>query len=509
MCSPLRPRLAREGLGIIDLQGPSRIGFNEFSPLFASERSEPAWRCVWRNRGTYGDNLVLSGIRQNVSFGAGQFYYRTEGIRPNNQLRRDIENVFVQAALSDRVSLLAEFRHSALDGGDINLLFDPNNFSAITRRSEDHSQYRLGGRFDVTPAVTVVGVWTREHLTGTGTIPDQVSRNEGTVNGDFGEAAIYLSGQKFNVIAGGGYFDSHEKISVTFAGFSFPAADTEITHGNAWVYANSSPLESLHLTIGASLDRLRSSIINRDQINPKFGLSWDIAPGSVFRAAYFETLKRTTVGGQTIEPTQIAGFNQFFDDDDSTRAKRWGVGFDQKIATGLFAGIEWSQRQLNVPIIFVGLPSVTVQQNWKEDFGRPYLDWIVTDRLSVNFGLQWERFVRNPAATDVEHFADLSLARLPVEFRYSDTSGMFALLRMSFVQETGHFLDSMGTIFGGRESFAVMDAGVGWRIPGRAIVGTLQVKNLFNSGFRFQDSDPTNPAIVPHRLVLGRVTFSF
>jgi hypothetical protein len=41
----------------------------------------------------------------------------------------------------------------------------------------------------------------------------------------------------------------------------------------------------------------------------------------------------------------------------------------------------------------------------------------------------------------------------------------------------------------------VVDAGVGWRIPGRAIIGTLQVKNLFDSRFNFQDPDPTNSGV--------------
>ena len=35
--NPPRPRLSREGLGITPLFEPSRVGYNEFSPLFASD----------------------------------------------------------------------------------------------------------------------------------------------------------------------------------------------------------------------------------------------------------------------------------------------------------------------------------------------------------------------------------------------------------------------------------------------------------------------------------------
>jgi hypothetical protein len=506
---PLRPRLAREGLGILDLQGPFRIGFSEFSPVFATDGLSVLADAFGGTRGTYGDNLVMSGIRQNVSASIGQFFYMTDGIRPNDQLRRDIESGFVQLALSDRVSVLAEYRHSALTAGDTGLFFDPASFTLTGRQTSEASQYRLGGRFDAAPGVTIVGVWTRQHLNG-GVDPGFGTVYGAVTNGDFGETAVYLSRQRYNVVAGGGYFEGKDIFVITDNGTPIPFGDNVTTHGNAWVYANGDLTENFHLTLGASYDHYRSTLINRDQIKPKLGFRWDLIPGSVFRAAYFETLKRTTVGGQTIEPTQIAGFNQLFDDSDSTNSKRWGVGFDQKVGNGLFAGIEWSQRQLSVPVTSTTPPFGTIEQPWKEDLAHPYFDWILSDRFSVNAGLQWQRFVRDAEGFNDQNFRDLDLITIPLEFRYSDPSGMFALLRASLVRESGHFLETNAfTIFGGRETFGVVDAGIGWRIPGRAVVGSLQIKNLLNSGFRFQDTDPTNPTIIPHRLLLGRVTVSF
>jgi tetratricopeptide (TPR) repeat protein len=109
---PVRPRLAREGLGILDLQSPVRIGFNEFSPVFASNGLSLLADAFGGTQGTYGENFVVSGIQDNVSFSFGQFFYRTDGIRDNNQLRRDIENGLVQVALSDR----ACSRNTAIQG---------------------------------------------------------------------------------------------------------------------------------------------------------------------------------------------------------------------------------------------------------------------------------------------------------------------------------------------------------------------------------------------------------
>jgi tetratricopeptide (TPR) repeat protein len=507
---PVRPRLAREGLGILDLQGPSRVGFNEFSPLFAADGVTVLGDGFGGNRGTYGENLAVNGIHQNLSGGAGQFYYRTEGIRPNNQLRRDIETALFQGAVSGRLSVLAEFRHSALTSGDTQLLFDPENFSTISRNTAERTQYRLGGRFETNPGLTLVAVWTHEHRTGALTQPAIAFDLSTKADGDFAEGAVYVSRQAFNVVLGGGYFEGQSKDILTFGPLVLPLADTTVTHANGWVYANASPVASVHATLGASYDHVRGTPLDRDRLNPKLGLRWEPVAGSSLRAAYVQTVKRTVVGGQTIEPTQVAGFNQLFDDDNATTARLWGLGFDQRLMTGLFAGVEWSQRRLEVPITEAAPPFATVDATWKEEVVRPYLNWILTDRVALNLAPQWERFTRDPTALfNPESFSDLDLLRLPVELRYFDPSGLFGFLRASYVDESGHFLDAGGTLFRGQDSFTVVDAGIGWRLPGRPLMVTAQAKNLFNSSFRFQDTDPNNPAFIPRRLLLGRVTFSF
>ena len=75
----------------------------------------------------------LSGIYDNASFSVGQFYYRTDGIRDNNQLRNSIENALVQVALSDRASIFAEYRHSAINSGYLRLFFDPELYDPDRR----------------------------------------------------------------------------------------------------------------------------------------------------------------------------------------------------------------------------------------------------------------------------------------------------------------------------------------------------------------------------------------
>jgi tetratricopeptide (TPR) repeat protein len=509
---PLRPRLAREGLGIIELNGPFRVGYNEFSPLFASNGLSLLADAFGGNRGTYGENLVLSGIYDNVSFSAGQFFYETNGvqpinigqffenpddIQPINRLRRHVENAVVQVALSDRASVLAEFRHSAYRAGQNNYYFAPLYLSDTLWEERDLSHYRVGGRFDITPAVTLVGVWTREHLTFEQAEPIAFYLDHETLNGDLGEAALYLSMPRFNVVAGAGHFDGNRKTYNIWYDILTPGADAPATHTTAWIYINGEPLTNVHVTVGASFDSRRSDELgDQDRINPKVGVSWDITSGITFRAAYVEGLKRLLVGGQTIEPTQIAGFNQLYDDPSLAVTKRWGAGFDFKLTNQLFAGIEWSERRLTE--LYVDSNEQTV---------RSYFNWTINDRFAFGTGLQWDRIDGDPWL--ISQFDDMSIIRIPAEIRYYGPAGFFALLGGAFVYESGHFYDPFYTPYKDHESFAVVNAGVGWRVPGRGAVASLQVTNLFNSSFQFQDLDLKNPGFFPHRMILGRLTFSF
>jgi len=76
------------------------------------------------------------------------------------------------------------------------------------------------------------------------------------------------------------------------------------------------------------------------------------------RLAYIETVKRALLVDQTIEPTQVAAFNQFFDDQPGTRAKRYGIGIDARFASTVYGGVEASNRDLVVPLTFLAASAI-------------------------------------------------------------------------------------------------------------------------------------------------------
>ncbi|MCA1851882.1 MAG: TonB-dependent receptor, partial [Beggiatoa sp.] len=132
-----------------------------------------------------------------------------------------------------------------------------------------------------------------------------------------------------NLRTGTGYVGVDRKDDTTIG---FPGSepfrsvtDQDLQHVNAYAYADVNLLRNVTATLGLSFDSLRGDEdVDRDQVNPKFGITWTPFAGTTLHAAAFRVLKRTLITDQTLEPTQVAGFNQFFDDSDLTEAWRYG-----------------------------------------------------------------------------------------------------------------------------------------------------------------------------------------
>lgn len=75
----------------------------------------------------------------------------------------------------------------------------------------------------------------------------------------------------------------------------------------------------------------------------------------------------------------MAGFNQFFDDFNGTKAWRYGAAIDQKFSSSLFGGAELSKRDLRVPTVVevagFDQDGSSTRVDWEEDLARTYLFW--------------------------------------------------------------------------------------------------------------------------------------
>ena len=83
----------------------------------------------------------------------------------------------------------------------------------------------------------------------------------------------------------------------------------------------------------------------KSQFNPKLGLAWTLYKNTILRGAVFRVLKRTLITDQTLEPTQVAGFNQFFDELNGTDYWVYGGAIDHKFTQNLYGGVSYTYRE--------------------------------------------------------------------------------------------------------------------------------------------------------------------
>jgi hypothetical protein len=68
----------------------------------------------------------------------------------------------------------------------------------------------------------------------------------------------------------------------------------------------------------------------------------------------------------------------------------------------------------------------------------------------------------------------------------------------------------------GNDDFVVVDALVGYRFPKRFGIASLEVNNLFDTEFHYQDNTfryfedrPSTARFIPERTIMGRITINF
>ena len=290
------------------------------------------------------------------------------------------------------------------------------------------------------------------------------------------------------------------------------SVDLDAKHTNVYLYSYINAIKNVTLTLGASGDFFRTSDStaseSKNQFNPKIGLTWNILPNTTFRAAAFRALKRTLITNQTLEPTQGAGFNQFYDDIESTESRRYGVALDQKFSRTLFGGMEFSQRELKVPIPFTDpftAVSSVERKDWRETLARPYLFWTPHNWVALSGEYMYERFKRGSNLNF--GLKEATTHRVPLGLRLFHPSGLSFALKTTYVHQDGEFLRRSATCCeSGNSDFWLVDLALNYRLPKRYGFVTVGATNLLDRKFKYQETDFNNPTMIPARTAFIKLT---
>lgn len=527
--TPVQPQAAESNILILDGLGSSITSFNEYNPLFTRNRSALQASGFYGSNDTLSDEVVQSGVWDRFSYSLGQFHYQTDGFRENNDLNKNSYNFFAQGSIAPNTNVQIELRHSDQKNGDISRSFFSKEFSPNKREQSENNILRAGlhHAFSTNSDLLMSLVYKNENK-------DSFDITDGTkielpqkANGFLYELQHLFRHDLFDLTTGFGYLTQDGELDFIFDEnpdpiYNFPQ---KIENNNFYLYSDLKPASDLTINLGLSLDIFDKKGIaangdasyNTNQLNPKFGITWLPTKDTTLRFAAFRALKRSLIGNQTLEPTQIAGFNQFYDDYEGTDSARIGIGLDHKVYDNLLIGLEISHRTLDVLYEFNDTISIHEfrKTHWSENNARAYINWAPSPLFSASGDYQFEEFDRGKELIDQVNGIGatyLQTHRFKLTGNFFHSTGIISRLSLSYIDQTGNFVDPIFTENNkGSQSdrFWLLDAEVSYRLMKRHGFITVGIKNLLDEQFNYLAIDVNQPQLQQGRFLYTRLTLSF
>jgi tetratricopeptide (TPR) repeat protein len=556
--TPIQPRLAESDRLASNTLGST--SFNEYNSLFERNQFTLQGAGIVGNKGSYGEELVHAGIWNKLSYSIGQYHFQSDGIRKNNAIKQDIYNAFVQYQLTDKLNLQFEYRYNFLKNGDLSQYFNHRLFSNTLQEKFKRQLYRVGGHYQPDPTLDILfsGIYTKDDFSSgfttefAGTpLPVSVENNADTFSIEL-QMIKDLKWVKF--IAGAGYINNNQPQNVLltqkihFPGFFIPGffnipakdialeintrTDHDSDHINAYLYSFLT-YKNLTAILGVSFDSIENHTLpDIQRFNPKLGLLWNLFDNTTLRAAYFQGVKKTFSANQTIEPAQIAGFVQFFDDDSGTKYEHFGLGLDHKFNQSIYFGAEGTYRKLKVPVV-VSEPDIPLINDSSPDFirvtadsafikyerqheftARSYFNWTPTKQISASIEYQLvilDRQISKEISNSNAFLSDIITHQVPISLNFFAANGLYSKFRATFVKQRIRS-DTAGN--SGHEHFWSIDALIGYKFPQRYGRAEFGIKNLLNENYQYADRNlitglPSRARFLPERTLFGQVIFDF
>ena len=488
--TPVSPQLAEGSLYLVDGAGPATASYNEFNPLFTRDRMSLVANGILGNYNTRGDELVLSALHKRLSYSVGRFQYKTDGFRENNDLKHGIYNLFAQYEISPELSAQIEVRRRQSEFGDLELRFDPDDFRSTERNELDEDVVRVGLHHAPIPQqdylVSIIANNSESSLRRGIFSSNKQSTNIQT------EVQYLSSGNQLSTTFGVGYLRSDaetvELIELPPPFGKKTITERDIQQKNVYFYAQFFNEKRERLTFGFNYDAVdEKNGVSRNQFSPKLGLQLMPNENTTLRMALFKTLARKLVSNQTIEPTQVAGFNQFFEENLGTEVTRYGVAVDHQISSRLFVGTELTGRSLTTLIDKSG---TLTEEEQSERSHQLYLNFMPQPTLAMGASYRFEGFSRQSIAgeANADIPALLISQSLPFELNYFYPSGFSSNITMTYVNQEIQYATETG-FDKDKDYFWVVDASFAYLLPKRQGKITLVLKNMFDKTFQFQSTN--------------------
>ena len=418
--TPIQPQLAQIGSVRADRAGPTDLAFTEFSPLVTANGLRFEMSSVAGANGTFGDDLVVAGLHDRLSYSVGQFRYSSDGIRENNDLDEKIYNAFIQFSPNDRSSVPGGAALERIRSRRSHDAIRSERVHSDARQNDSADTLRVGGRRRLDNGDTLLGTLVYQQDSGTLTFGPFSIDTHFYMHG--ADIQHIHAAPRWNVRSG--ILSMRQTGDASGDVMILPAGQTNSNarQDSAYSYADIALTPQLILTAGAAADSVKDTYTELTRIDPKLGVTWTASDALTLRAAAFKTLTYNLSTSKQnaqprLEPTQVAGFNQFLFASNGDTATVYGLGLDGRLSYAMFAGIELAQRDVEAQIVDASAGSVAVvRKPGREKSARSYFYW--TPRPTVSFSARYE--VGDYVADQLSpyYFTAMRLRRLPLEAKY-------------------------------------------------------------------------------------------
>ena len=498
--SPLQIDRLDDSSFILRGAGPGSPGLNEYSSLFTQEGVHAQGSGLVGSNNTRGHQAGLSILSGSFAASLGSFAYETDGIQSGWGLEKKLLNGYLQIQPTSDSSVFVEARKTQRTQGDL----QGNFFGEIQslRLLESRQLTRVGGRvgFDDTWSMAAVGTYLDGDSTTEFPAGSELIRIKGPEHSFELQAVRRLHSGWF--MMGAGHYRAEG--TTTFLGSPSNAASET---GSVYAYGGFEPIPSmLRVDLGLSVDRVQDGALSTsiERTNPKLGFVFKPIPRLSIRAASLRNTRKGAVADQTIEPSNVAGFNQLYDDSLGTASRRNGIAIDYAIDSTTFAGVEGTRRNFNIPQFFTN-PQEFFE--WREREARAYLYVAPSERVATTIEYIYERITEHPQF--FQTFLDVRTRRIPIGVRvFSPALNTMIGLTATHVSQDGLFL-KQGVFQPAESSFWVADVSASYQLPRRMGVVSLEVRNLFNKSYLFQETDILKPTLARQRFAFLRISIFF
>ncbi len=533
-----------------------RASFSEYSSLFDTSTVRTDWSFGWDGRddigavegslalleGPFGFSLLYQGAMADGS--KSNDYSRDNRvlttaeyqIRPESRVRLALDGRFIDFEDSYQSPQDSEFKGGAAELSYTEQLDAQTHWLSSVRVGRDDVD---SGGIGERPGL-LVDLFP-EDPTDLDTIFTVDEDNDEEVFRLQASSQVIAERGQFSLVSGGQFnsIDTDRKetaviLDDTSGLFTFlpwqlrSDAQNDLRSFDTYSYLNYRPISWLTATGGASFTSLEyeprpiapyiDDSNRENHVSPKVGLLAEPIPGLLLRAAYFETLAKSSLEDQSaIEPTVVGGFSQRFNDLAGTLARAWAGGVDYKIPGDTYVGVEWIGRSLredsvyalpvfdfdySVPNVSQAIGAEDITEFSTQDLVRAYAAQILSERWVTGLEYQWSEFRR----TDPIVFESQQTQRVGGAIRYFHPSGFFGAAKATWRSQ-----DRLGgSIYtDGTEDFTIVDLAAGYRLPRRQGKFTLELLNIGDEQFDYDQSFGFEPFIASGFAIAGRMELSF